>query len=82
MQRARLLGAAVALVEELGYGNVSVAHITARARVSRRTFYDLFANREDCLLAVIDDTVQACSCGMRKGGQTEIRPSQPGEERS
>ncbi len=55
MQRARLLSAAVATVDELGWARASVAHITARARVSRRTFYDLFANREDCLAAVLDD---------------------------
>jgi AcrR family transcriptional regulator len=55
MQRARLLGAAVATFAELGYAHASVAHITARARVSRRTFYDLFENREDCLLAVLQD---------------------------
>jgi AcrR family transcriptional regulator len=56
MQRSRLLGAAVVAVGELGWSGASVAHITARARVSRRTFYDLFANREDCLLAVVRDT--------------------------
>jgi AcrR family transcriptional regulator/DNA-binding MarR family transcriptional regulator len=57
MQRARLLRAAVASIAELGYARVSVAHITARARVSRRTFYDLFASREDCLLAVLREAV-------------------------
>jgi AcrR family transcriptional regulator len=57
MQRARLLSAAVAAVEELGYARVSVAHVTSRARVSRRTFYDLFENLEDCLLAVMEDAV-------------------------
>lgn len=56
MQRSRLLSAAVVTVEELGWSGASVAHITARARVSRRTFYDLFVNREDCLLAVLEDT--------------------------
>jgi AcrR family transcriptional regulator len=57
MQRTRLLSAAVVTVEELGWSGASVAHITARARVSRRTFYDLFENREDCLLAVLDEVV-------------------------
>jgi AcrR family transcriptional regulator len=57
MQRARLLGAAVPAVDELGWSGVTVADIASRARVSRRTFYDLFANREECLLAVLDDTV-------------------------
>ncbi len=61
MQRARLLSAAVATIGELGYAGASVAHITSRARVSRRTFYDLFANREDCLLAVLGDAVERIS---------------------
>jgi AcrR family transcriptional regulator len=56
MQRARLLAAAVVAVEELGWSRVTVAGIAARARVSRRTFYDLFDDREDCLLAVCEDT--------------------------
>ncbi len=56
MQRSRLLGGAVAAVEELGWANVSVASIASRARVSRKTFYDLFADREDCLLEVLRDT--------------------------
>jgi AcrR family transcriptional regulator len=57
MQRARLLGAAAPMVDELGWAGVTVADIASRARVSRRTFYDLFANREDCLLAVLEDAV-------------------------
>jgi AcrR family transcriptional regulator len=56
MQRARLIAAAVPVVDELGWSGVTVADIAARARVSRRTFYDLFANREGCLLAMLDDT--------------------------
>jgi AcrR family transcriptional regulator/DNA-binding MarR family transcriptional regulator len=57
MQRARLLDAVVSVVDELGWSDVTVAEITARARVSRRTFYVLFANREDCLLAMLEDAV-------------------------
>jgi len=58
MQRARLLSAAVVTFDELGYARATVAHITARARVSRRTFYDLFAGREECLLAIVNDAVE------------------------
>ena len=47
MQRSRLLGGAVAAVEELGWSSVTVASIASRARVSRKTFYDLFSDRED-----------------------------------
>jgi AcrR family transcriptional regulator/DNA-binding MarR family transcriptional regulator len=58
MQRARLLNGAAVTISELGWSGASVAHITARARVSRRTFYDLFANREECVIAVLDDVVE------------------------
>jgi AcrR family transcriptional regulator len=55
IQRSRLLVAALHAVEELGYDDATVARITGRARVSRRTFYELFANREECIAAVLQD---------------------------
>jgi AcrR family transcriptional regulator len=55
IQRVRLLAAAVRAVDELGYADTTVAHITSRARVSRRTFYELFADREECLAAALED---------------------------
>jgi AcrR family transcriptional regulator len=58
IQRSRLLAAAVRTVDELGYSQATVAHITRRARVSRRTFYELFANREECLLAALEGVVE------------------------
>jgi AcrR family transcriptional regulator len=57
IQRARLLAGAVAAVGELGYERTTVARITARARISRRTFYEMFTGREDCLAGVVDDVV-------------------------
>lgn len=57
MQCARLLASAAAVIDEEGYGQATVAHITMRARVSRRTFYELFDNREECLAALIDDVL-------------------------
>jgi AcrR family transcriptional regulator len=58
IQRSRLLSAALRTVDELGYSRTTVAHVTSRARVSRRTFYDLFDNREDCLLAALESVVE------------------------
>lgn len=55
IQRTRLIAAAASAIDEHGYEQASVAHITARARVSRRTFYELFANREACIAALIED---------------------------
>ncbi len=54
-----MLAAAVRAVEELGYSQATVAHITRRARVSRRTFYELFSNREECLVAALESVVEA-----------------------
>ncbi len=57
IQRSRLLAAAVRAVDELGWANTTVADIVARSRISRRTFYETFANREECLAAVLEDIV-------------------------
>ena len=57
IQRSRLLAAAIAAVDELGYADTTVSDVTNRARVSRRTFYELFSNREECLIAVLEDVV-------------------------
>ncbi len=58
VQRARMLTATVQVVGELGYEKMSVARVTSRAGVSRRTFYDLFVDREACFLAAFGETVQ------------------------
>ena len=54
IQRARIIGAMGELVRERGPGAVTVAHVVARSGVSRRTFYELFTDREDCFLAAFD----------------------------
>jgi AcrR family transcriptional regulator len=61
IQRGRLLAAAIEVVSELGYSGMSVARVTARAGVSRRTFYDLFEDREDCFLGVFDEALSRAS---------------------
>jgi AcrR family transcriptional regulator len=50
-QRARLLPAIVEIVARSGYPDAKVADIARRAGVSRATFYELFANKEACLLS-------------------------------
>jgi AcrR family transcriptional regulator len=54
LQRARILAAMVELVRERGIGNVTVAHLVARSGVSRRTFYELFEDRDACFLAAFE----------------------------
>jgi AcrR family transcriptional regulator len=57
IQRARLLTAAAETVEQVGYSRMTVANIISRAGVSRKTFYDAFADREDCFLALLEETI-------------------------
>jgi AcrR family transcriptional regulator len=57
MQRRRLLTAIVELVYERRTGGLTVATVCDRARVSRKTFYDLFDDCEECLLAAFQDGV-------------------------
>ena len=61
IQRARVLGAMVEVSAERGAANVSVAHVVERAGVSRRTFYELYSDREECFLAAFDDATARAS---------------------
>jgi AcrR family transcriptional regulator len=52
------LDAVVGVVSERGVGGASVRLVIARAKVSRPTFYECFAGLEDCLLAILDRTLE------------------------
>lgn len=57
IQRQRMLAAMTQAACERGAGNVTVANVVERAGVSRRTFYEIFQDSEDCLLAALDEAV-------------------------
>jgi AcrR family transcriptional regulator len=61
MQRRRLLLAFADVLAENGLEDAGVGRVCKRAGVSRRTFYDLFDDRETCFLAVLDDALQRLS---------------------
>jgi AcrR family transcriptional regulator len=61
LQRARILAAMVQASVRHGAGNVTVAHVVERAGVSRRTFYEIFEDREDCFLGAFDDAIARAS---------------------
>jgi AcrR family transcriptional regulator/DNA-binding MarR family transcriptional regulator len=56
-QRRRIITAAVDVVADLGYERMTVAQVIARARVSRKTFYEVFVDREHCFLAACEDAL-------------------------
>jgi AcrR family transcriptional regulator len=59
-QRERLIDAMATTVAEQGYTATSVADVLRTARISRRTFYERFADKEDCFLAAYDLMVELC----------------------
>jgi AcrR family transcriptional regulator len=66
IQRTRLLAAAADTVDDVGYAQMTVAQVISRARVSRKTFYDFFADREDCFVAVFAAAVDRARAGVRE----------------
>jgi AcrR family transcriptional regulator len=52
-----MLAAAAEAVEDVGYARMTVAQVISRARVSRKTFYDVFTDREDCFLAAFEQAI-------------------------
>lgn len=51
--RQRLLDGMAASIAADGYRNTTVAGIVRRARTSRRTFYEHFADKEACFVALL-----------------------------
>ncbi len=65
-QRERMLLAVAEAVAEQGYATTTVADIIARARLSRRTFYEHFTDKEECFLAAYDTVVEQMLAGVGK----------------
>lgn len=77
VQRGRLLDALAEVLAEEGYLDTTVHKILKRAGISRRTFYEIFTDKEDCFLAAYQEAAdhilvlvqRAC----RLGGTPEER---------
>jgi AcrR family transcriptional regulator len=69
-QRERIITALVDTVAEHGYNATTVAHITKAAAVSRRTFYEHFADKEACFLAAYDLVVDHIRASMRAAAES------------
>jgi len=72
VQRERLILAMLNAAAQLGYGRTNVQDVIDRAGVSRPTFYEHFANKEDCFLATFDSGAERLrkkvQAGARRGG--------------
>jgi AcrR family transcriptional regulator len=56
--RRRLLEGMAACIRDRGYPETTVADVVRTARTSRRTFYAHFADRQECLVALLHETNQ------------------------
>jgi AcrR family transcriptional regulator len=54
-QRERLLTGIITAANRDGYAGANVSEVIAEAGVSRPTFYDYFAEKDDCFLAAVAD---------------------------
>jgi AcrR family transcriptional regulator len=72
VQRGRLFEAAAAEFARSGYAETSAEAISREAGMSKATFYEHFANKEECILALFDAAatavLQAIAAGADAGG--------------
>ncbi|HEX5713778.1 MAG TPA: TetR/AcrR family transcriptional regulator [Solirubrobacterales bacterium] len=71
-QRERLLAAVVRVAAAQGYEATSVADILEEAGVGRESFYELFADKKECMLAarsiLVDDLAATIEAAYRESG--------------
>ncbi len=67
-QRQRLLAGMAQALAEQGYARATVEDVIENAGTSRKTFYEFFADKEDCLLAAYEAASQRLwEAGMEAG---------------
>jgi AcrR family transcriptional regulator len=71
--RQRLLAGMAAAIAQRPYSEVTVTDIVRFARTSRRTFYQHFADKQGCLLALIHESHQRILATIA----AKVDPSQP-----
>jgi AcrR family transcriptional regulator len=59
VQRQRLFEAASRVFSTVGYAEASAESISKEAGMSKATFYEHFANKEECILALVDAAGEA-----------------------
>lgn len=70
--REKILQAALACFEELGYDETTTAAIARRARIAVGTLYGYFADKRDILLEVLDRTLREVADYVVRGLDPEL----------
>lgn len=76
-QRTRILEAMTGALHDVGYLDLTVADVVKRARVSRRTFYEHFADKQQAYVAAFGAGVECVAEAVR----TAYAAEQPWEDR-
>lgn len=79
-QRGRIFGAMVEAVAERGYAALTVAELTRMAGVSKRTFYEQFANKQDCFLTTYERILDCALSGVEAARCSDVAAGSPYEE--
>ena len=74
-QRRRLFAAAAAVFARTGYGEATAEAIAREAGMSKATFYEHFANKEECIIALFDTAIEVIIGAMRAAGERELDSS-------
>jgi len=69
LQRERLFRAAAEEFAERGYAGASSESISRRAGMSKATFYEHFANKEECIIALFDRAASVVAAGMAQAAR-------------
>jgi len=75
-QRKRLQTALVELIAERGYQAVRILDLTKLARVSRPTFYSLYADKEELFLATYDEIAKRTASTIMEAYETQGSPGE------
>jgi AcrR family transcriptional regulator len=65
-QRGRLFAAAAAVFARVGYADATAEAIAREAGMSKATFYEHFANKEECIIALFDAATEMVLEAMRR----------------
>jgi AcrR family transcriptional regulator len=71
--RIRVLTAMARLAADKGYAAVTIDDLARAARISKRTFYDHFADKERCLLAAYEAAAETVYAAAQRAADADAR---------
>ena len=81
-QRERLIAGVAEAVAEHGYAGTTIAHIASHAAVSRRTFYEHFASKDECFAAAFETVMEELRGRIARGFEEAGPDDWPGAIRA